>query len=107
MLEEDIMNFFSMVDMNEETGCWLWTGYKTPLNGYGQIVVDGHIRQAHRLSWMLSGNTIPRKHTVRHTCINKDCVNPDHLKTVRIKPSINYTGKIYSSSKNQKKGVFD
>jgi len=70
--------FWSKVDKTET--CWLWTGCKNNC-GYGQIRVNGQMHKAHRVSWILSGNTIPEGHIIRHKCLNKNCVNPEHLET--------------------------
>lgn len=70
--------FWSKVDMTET--CWLWTGYKDNW-GYGQVKYGGKMELMHRVSWILSGNTIPDGHIIRHKCRNKHCVNPEHLET--------------------------
>jgi hypothetical protein len=60
--------------------CWLWTGTKG--RGYGQINFGprglGGI-SAHRLSWMFFNGPITEE-VIMHTCNNKLCVNPKHLK---------------------------
>jgi len=70
--------FWDKVDKTET--CWLWTARKNR-GGYGQFRVNGQIHTAHRVSWILSGRTIPEGHVIRHKCRNKHCVNPDHLET--------------------------
>ena len=70
--------FWDKVDKTET--CWLWTGCKNS-HGYGQIKVSGQMQHAHRVSWILSGNTIPEGHVIRHKCRSKNCVNPEHLET--------------------------
>ena len=68
-------------DKVEKTSdCWLWKG-KKERNGYGRFKCKGKMQNAHRLSWLLSGKTIPDKYVIRHKCRNKHCVNPDHLET--------------------------
>jgi hypothetical protein len=37
-------------------------------------------KKAHRLSWLIAGNTIPDdKPVLRHKCRNRNCVRPEHL----------------------------
>ena len=60
--------------------CWLWTG---PVNnaGYGMLRGnDGHPKMTtvHRIAAQQKGLDIRRKE-VQHTCLTKNCVNPDHL----------------------------
>jgi hypothetical protein len=69
--------FWSKVDKTET--CWLWTGWKS--HGYGMFIVNGRRQLCHRVSWILSGKTIPEGHVIRHKCLNKNCVNPGHLET--------------------------
>ncbi len=60
------------------TDCWKWIG-ATGSNGYGQIWVKDHKEQAHRVAYFLFVGPIT-KETIDHTCRNKDCVNPRHLR---------------------------
>ena len=72
-----IRRFFAKVNKTEE--CWLWTGYITP-TGYGQMTMNKITKKAHRLSWLIAGNTIPDdKPVLRHKCRNRNCVRPEHL----------------------------
>lgn len=63
--------------------CWLWT--RTPHNkGYGQIFYKGWPKMvAHRAVWLaVVDPDLPREMTLDHLCLNKMCVNPDHLEPV-------------------------
>jgi hypothetical protein len=42
---------------------------------------NGKSHRAHRVSWLLAGNTIPEGHIIRHKCRAANCVNPAHLET--------------------------
>ena len=64
----------------DKSQCWLWTG---PVNnaGYGMLRGnDGYPKMTtvHRIAALEKGLYIKRKE-VQHTCLTKNCVNPDHL----------------------------
>lgn len=65
------------LDKNE---CWIWTG---PVNnaGFGLIKedldIDNKMVTVHRVAARHKGLDINRE--INHTCLNKRCVNPDHL----------------------------
>ena len=70
--------FWERVDKSGE--CWEWTGCINS-SGYGTIRVDGKTFTTHRLSFILHNNYEPSsKMDVMHSCDNKRCVNPAHLK---------------------------
>ena len=64
-----------------ETGCLLFTGYKTP-GGYGLFSYKCRTIFAHRLSYMLAKKleSLPKDKVIRHMCGNRSCINPEHLK---------------------------
>jgi hypothetical protein len=63
------------------TGCWLWSGAHNTL-GYGNIGVDGHVRAAHRIAWLLSFGSVPDELVLDHKCRQPACCNINHLEPV-------------------------
>lgn len=80
-----------MIDANE---CWIYTGTITD-QGYGQIGVEGRVRQAYKVAYELFIGEVPPGLELDHLCHTRDlacisnaecrhrrCVNPWHLEPV-------------------------
>jgi hypothetical protein len=102
-INEDL--FWSHVDKSGD--CWLWTAYTS--NGYGRTAARRHGVQrvflAHRASYHLTGHVIPEGMVLDHTCHNRSCVNPAHLRPVTNKQNMEHRSGAQSDSKTGIRGV--
>lgn len=68
-----------------ETGCLRWQGAHVP-KGYGQISVEGRVRQVHRIAYEVWNGPIPEGFEIDHVhakgCRYRDCIEPSHLEAV-------------------------
>jgi hypothetical protein len=61
-----------------ETGCQEFVGARNN-KGYGNIVIEGQYKKAHRLAYEYHKGPIPEGMHVLHKCDNPPCCNPEHL----------------------------
>jgi hypothetical protein len=62
--------------------CWEWTATVHPKTGYGYFWYNGRTGLAHRFMWEELVGPIPPGYQIDHLCLNRKCVNPDHLQCV-------------------------
>lgn len=64
--------------------CHLW---ESPLDkdGYGTFFFRRKPRRAHRVSYYIHVGDIPDGLVIDHTCGNRNCVNPSHLRAITVR----------------------
>lgn len=65
--------FWRKVDKGPRRGCWIWLGHKPFVQQCGRRF------QAHHVAYRLLIGPIEEGRTIRRTCGNDLCVNPEHL----------------------------
>jgi hypothetical protein len=76
---EDALHFAGW-QVAPNSGCWNFAGRKDP-DGYGAITNGRGPYRAHRAAYEAWVGSIPAGHVIRHTCDNRQCINPSHLLT--------------------------
>ena len=71
--------FWEKVDILGPDECWEWTSSKM-YSGYGTFWNYGRARIAHRIAYELGGEEIPSGMEVMHSCDNRGCCNPSHVR---------------------------
>lgn len=97
--KDPAVRFWSKV--NKTDYCWNWTD--APNNdGYGRLGTNGRHTLAHRFSWELHGLGELGANELDHRCLNRMCVNPDHLRIVTRKQNCE---NISGAMRNSETGV--
>jgi len=78
----DLERVLLLVERDEITGCWVFTGGKTT-HGYGTIYTGERQHTAtHRLVYEALNGHVADDLVIDHLCRNKPCCNPKHLEAV-------------------------
>jgi hypothetical protein len=78
MTEEIYNKFLKQVEISDS--CWIWTG-QIHKSGYGCLRHKGKFFYAHKFSKEYSlGRIINPGYECCHSCYNKLCVNPSHIR---------------------------
>ena len=64
-----------------DNGCWRWTGFLHG-GGYGKFSFNRKRYAAHRFMYEVLRGAIPDDLEIDHLCLNKFCVNPNHMEIV-------------------------
>lgn len=73
--------FMKFVQVDEATGCWLWTGM-LDTHGRGSFGLFRKLVQAHVVAYQLFVGPVPDGKELHHTCLTTRCVNWRHLKAL-------------------------
>lgn len=72
--------FWAKLDKRGPDDCWPWMASGNR-GGYGQFILKaGLIRRAHQMALYLSGSPRPDYLHALHSCDNRRCCNPAHLR---------------------------
>lgn len=94
--------FFAKVD--KTATCWNWTAKKIH-TGYGQFWINGGHTVAHRIAYEWLVGPIPEGMEIDHTCHNRSCVNPAHMRVVTHKQNQENNAGAYHNSSSGVRGV--
>lgn len=76
----DIRRFWSKIEIKLENECWNWIP-KPHKTGYSHFRVKNKIYKGNRIAWIITNGDIPEdKPYILHSCHNKRCCNPNHLR---------------------------
>lgn len=95
----EMRRFFSLVVVNQESGCWIWQGELNHAD-YGKFFLRGKKQKAHRIMYAWAVGPIPyggpgEQELDHYVCENHRCCNPAHLRLVTHGENMNRTRQTY------------
>ncbi len=97
--------FLKKIKIDPDTGCWNWTGSKNPVYGYGICCIDYKQYRVHRVAYELYVGKIDDNMEICHSCNNKLCCNPKHLRNDT--HSSNMIDRLYAGNQTNQKLSID
>lgn len=95
---------WNRVSVGRPDECWEWHG--ATVKGYGHLSDDnGRNVLAHRLAYVLDGNSLNDSEILDHECYNPPCVNPRHLRKVSHKQNMEHLRGARKTSSSGVRGV--
>jgi len=79
--------FWDKVDKRGDNECWPWKDACDPM-GYPRYSNGPYVGldiMAHRSAWILVNGPIPEGYRFKHSCGVRNCCNPAHLVSWRVK----------------------
>ena len=74
--------FSTFYSVDPESDCWLWSGALSAQGRYPTFTLGGETVYAHRFIFAQAYGPIPAEHDIHHTCRQRRCVNPTHLRAI-------------------------
>lgn len=84
--------------------CHEWMGARFE-KGYGNFNLPAGAISAHRFAFEMANGQIPKGLEVDHICLNRACVNPDHLRLATRKQNMENRAGVLPSSQTGIRGV--
>ena len=94
--------FWSKIDKSGD--CWTWTA-SSNADGYGRFCLNNKMEYAHRVAYEMEHGPVSRALDIDHTCYNKSCVKPAHLRAASRKQNTENREGAQSNSKSGVRGV--
>ena len=88
---KESQRLFSKIKVDLDTHCWEWVGALR--NGYGHVYWRGGTEYVHRIFYACYKSPLPKGvgmklPVIDHTCDNRKCCNPEHLRLTTIRENI-------------------